>query len=354
MKNLGHENMLKKLLPITAILASIAGNAHAGDIYMPAISVSDYEKALQNNESITFKSTKLPDRLKDIAIRTFGSAIKENTNSDNDTILSPRIIAGSNASRGEYPEFTQLLVEDSGSLFPICGATLIDNQKVLTAAHCSTEPLNYFFIPNFYAFSDFSSGIPSDEIFFATSRRIHPNFTETNTRIDNDVAVFTLENSASTKRATLYDGENDGRVSALSGFNGTVIGTGLLSSQTGQTPNVLQEVAAPIVSNAVCQAAWGPTIQITSTVICAGFTNSDRGSCNGDSGGPLWATVNGERVQAGVVSFGPVDCSFNSEVFGGYSRVSALASFIRQNAPGASFSSDPDVNITPVYQLLLD
>ena len=342
--------MLKKLLFTTLVLVITIGNANAGDIFIPAISVSDYERAIQNNENVTFKSTKLPGRLRDIAIRTFGNAIEEDTESNNDIIISPQIISGTNASRGEYPEFTQLLVEDSGNLFPICGATLIDNRKVLTAGHCSLEPANYFFIPNFYTFSDFDNGIPSNQLFAATSRRVHPNFTETSSRIDHDVAVFTLQNSAFSEQAVLYDG-----TSTLAGANGTVIGTGLLSSQTGQTPNTLQEVAAPIVSNAVCQNAWGPFIQITSTVICAGFRNSDRGSCNGDSGGPLWTTINGQRFQTGVVSFGPVDCSDNSEVFGGYSRISALTSFIRQNAPGASFFSDPStINISPIYPLLLD
>jgi len=338
--------MLKKLLLTTVTTILFISHATAADIYIPAISVSDYQRALKNNEDVVFESTKLPDELKSVALKTFGSSINQNANTDQ--VISPQIILGSNASRGEYPEFTLLLVENNGSFFPICGATLIDDRKVLTAAHCSVFSNDYFFIPDFYAFSDFQEGVPSSQLFPASSKNIHPDFTETSRRLDHDIAVFTLTKSASSEKAVLYNNSD-----SLAGFNGTVIGVGLLSSQTQLTPNVLQEVSAPIVSNSVCQSAWGSGVQITSTVICAGFRTSDRGSCNGDSGGPLWATVDEERVQVGIVSFGPVDCSDNSRVYSGYARISELTDFVKQFAPGASFSSKT-ANITPIYPLLLD
>lgn len=346
--------MSKKLLMIIVAMVLLTGYAKANDIYVPAISVAEYQNALNTNGNVVFKNTKVPENLKSIAKKTFGESANNNaSNEDNDkeTLISPHIILGSNSLRGEYPEFTLVLVENNGLFFVLCGATLIDDNKVLTAAHCSDLPNSYHFIPNFYAFSDFSGGIPSNQIFSASSKSIHPNYTATATRIDHDVAVFTLASPASSQTAVLYDQD-----SALSGTNGTVIGVGLLSSQTEQTPNVLQEVGAPIVSNAACQSAWGSGVQITSTILCAGFTNSDRGSCNGDSGGPLWVTIDDKRIQAGIVSFGPADCANNSQVYSGYARVSALAAFIRQNAPGAAFSSEisNSVNLSPIYPILLE
>lgn len=339
--------MLNKILLVITITAVLISNANAGDIYLPSISVSAYKQALKSGENLVFKNAKLPEELRSIALKTLGEGISETTNED--LVISPQIILGSNASRGEYPEFTLLYVESNGKLFPICGATLIDDRKVLTAAHCSNLPNRYFFTPNFYAFSDFTNGIPSSQLFATATKRLHPNFTETSTRIDHDIAVFTLTKSAFTKKAVLYDNPEP-----LSGAGGEVIGVGLLSSRTEAKPNILQKVSAPIVSNSVCQSAWGFGIQITPTIICAGFRTSDKGSCNGDSGGPLWTTVNGKRFQAGVVSFGPVNCANNSLIYSGYSRISALSSFVRQHAPGAVFSSDIAVNIVPVYQLLLD
>lgn len=337
---------------IILLLFLLSGYVKANDIYVPSISMDEYQKALNNNENVIFENAKVPDNLKSIALKTFGQSANinsANTANNKEILLSPHIILGSNSIRGEYPEFTLLLVENNGRLFSLCGATLIDDTKVLTAAHCSDLPNNYYFIPNFYAFSDFSSGIPSNQLFPALSKSLHPNFAASNSRIDHDVAVFTLTRPASSEKAILYDED-----STLTSVNGVVIGVGLLSSQTQETPDILQEVDAPIVSNSVCQSAWGSGVQITPTVLCAGFNNSDRGSCNGDSGGPLWVTIDEKRIQAGIVSFGPVNCSDNSRVFNGYSRVSALASFIRQNAPGASFSSDLLFNLSPIYNLLLN
>lgn len=49
-------------------------------------------------------------------------------------------------------------------------------------------------------------------------------------------------------------------------------------------------------------------------MICAGFPSKD--SCDGDSGSPLtYETTNGERVQIGIVSFGPNRCGSSVGVY---------------------------------------
>ena len=63
-------------------------------------------------------------------------------------------------------------------------------------------------------------------------------------------------------------------------------------------------------------------------MICAGTPGKD--SCNGDSGGPLaYKTSSGERVQLGVVSFGPAACG---STLGAYSYLAhpQIRSFIRE------------------------
>lgn len=344
-------------------------------LLVPAISVADYEAALVTGENIAFNHIPVPDELRPLIAKTFSGSADNNSVSSNNSVTT-QIIQGINAARNEYPEFTLMLVQQGNEFVPVCGGTLIDNRKVLTAGHCSTSSGPYLFIPNFYSFNDFSNGIPSNRLFSTASRAIHPNFISTLTRIDYDVAVFTLTSSANTPQATLYDGTR-----TLSGSNGTVIGVGLLNSVTRTTPTILQEVSAPVVSNNACQTRWGSNVQISSRVMCAGFIGSARGACNGDSGGPLWVNQSGRRIQAGIVSFGPMDCSNNSSLYGGYARISALASFIKAQAPGADFTSsngngngsitqpsptpEPEPSptpepeeitpvITPIYDLLLN
>ena len=92
--------MLKTILSTIAIatITTIAtpfisnANANANDIYIPAISVADYQQALKNNENIVFKNAKLPTELRSIALKTFGNGIDSNSNEDQ--TISPQIILG--------------------------------------------------------------------------------------------------------------------------------------------------------------------------------------------------------------------------------------------------------------------
>jgi secreted trypsin-like serine protease len=50
-----------------------------------------------------------------------------------------------------------------------------------------------------------------------------------------------------------------------------------------------------------CRGAYGTKLDAP-TMVCAGAPNID--SCYGDSGGPLFATENGSRIEVGIVSWG--------------------------------------------------
>ena len=63
---------------------------------------------------------------------------------------------------------------------------------------------------------------------------------------------------------------------------------------------------------------------VTNHMICASELNVD--SCNGDSGGPLIAGVNGEYVLVGIVSFGKKCASRNFP--GVYTEVADFIDFI--------------------------
>ena len=60
--------------------------------------------------------------------------------SDNDTFLDEeisRIAGGSLSFKGEFPSLVSLQVQaDTGQFVHVCGGTIIDEQHVLTAAHC--------------------------------------------------------------------------------------------------------------------------------------------------------------------------------------------------------------------------
>ncbi|XP_025835327.1 trypsin-7-like [Agrilus planipennis] len=104
----------------------------------------------------------------------------------------------------------------------------------------------------------------------------------------------------------------------------TVSGWGRLVYQ-GDNPPELHEVTVPIVSNEQCALSYAnhhAIEYVTDTVLCAGYEEGGKGTCNGDSGGPL--TVDG--VLYGLASTSWV-CA-ETELPGTYVNVSSVRSYI--------------------------
>lgn len=247
---------------------------------------------------------------------------------------TPRIVGGTTTGSSEFPEFVQLWVAggavggDPSLVYAFCGASLISSNKVLTAAHCTDDfgASDLYAYPKFYSFNSVSSGgfIP------VSAKAENQNYNSVTK--DSDVSVLTLNRSSSAPKASVYGGTDQ-----LAGITATVIGTGRLS-EGGSSPSTLQKVSVPIVTNNVCKSSYGSSA-ITSNMLCAGLVGGGKDSCQGDSGSPLWVTVQGKKAQSGIVSWG-VGCALPN-YYGVYARTSALVSFIRQYAPSATIVTDP-------------
>ena len=260
------------------------------------------------------------------------------------SFYSPKIVGGTTTGRSEYPEFTQLFVDgQDGYLYAICGATLLASNKVLTAAHCTdgVSTSRFYVLPNFYSFNDsitFSDMIP------VITKNEHPNY-EQPTDFNNDVAVLTTSRHSNTPTAKIFAGNDP-----LVGYSATVIGTGVTSQGNTNSAATLRKVTIPIISNDICKSAYGNS-NITDSMLCAGLSGGGKDSCQGDSGGPLWVEFNGEKTQAGIVSWGN-GCA-RPNFYGVYARTSALIDFILQYAPTTEIVKEAAASIYPILQLLL-
>jgi secreted trypsin-like serine protease len=222
---------------------------------------------------------------------------------------SPKIIGGKPVPNGKYP-FTAALLDKRrpGGAFQqqFCAGTLIDQDSVLTAAHC-------FFTPR----GDFTSGVELVVVVGLTDlnqnqgqiRQVRPTNIFIHPRYNNrtvvyDAAVLNLERAVTgiqpIKLATASQNnlESPGHILRAAGW-GTMI-----DGPQPIYPHRMREVSLPVVSDSsaekVYDALYGPSGYVPPIMVAAAKKGKD--TCWGDSGGPLFDS--GSRTQVGITSYG--------------------------------------------------
>ncbi|CAG9770113.1 unnamed protein product [Ceutorhynchus assimilis] len=236
----------------------------------------------------TLAQTEIPIRLSSSQL-TFN---KDRTPS----AISKRIIGGTEATAHEYPFQAALYVYVGGTIY-FCGGSLINEEWILTAAHC-VENSSHIIV--FLGSHDLDQPKEnSRKIFNSTIYIIHEGWDED--LIQNDIALVklpqnvTLDKYINTVSIAAGNDNFSGDTSRCLGWGRTIYGS---------LSNVLLYVDAPVITNALCSSYREYTGIIADQHICASGVGTV-GSCNGDSGGPL--LINGTQV--GIVSFGYTDCA---------------------------------------------
>ncbi|KAJ6663505.1 hypothetical protein lerEdw1_009584, partial [Lerista edwardsae] len=202
-----------------------------------------------------------------------------------------RIIGGEECSETAHP-FLALLYDDKG---PYCGATLIREDWVITAAHCyKSEILVKFGMHNL------SQPMEHEQVRVGTSK-ICPN-TDDCTNFSDDIMLIQLDSPVA--YVDPFVAPLDLATSSVpAGTNCIVTGWGATAVTGDDYPEVPHWVNIPIISYELCEEVYGPLLN--EKMLCAGDMDGSKGPCQGDSGGPL--ICNG-KLQ-GVVSFGSDPCA---------------------------------------------
>lgn len=280
--------------------------------------------------------------------------------------ISARIVNGSEVSaksfQSDWPFIVAIINSSSPSQFAgqNCGGALIDDQHVITAAHCVTVRAgSQIYAPRSI---DIMAGSPVLDRYgkgsgLSANRTVREIFVHPDYAVNEgdafrfDVAILRLSfpvSDASTIKIVGPDeddlwGLGEGNRSArVAGWGDTdPEGT---ANPAARYPVNLHATNVPIHADARCSSTdsggYGRFYE-RDTNICAGElrTGSTLGTdaCQGDSGGPLVVTTStGEPRLAGLVSWGE-GCAQDN--LGAYARLAAMRDWV-SSIPGATDNRD--------------
>ncbi|NWX48690.1 CTRL protease, partial [Steatornis caripensis] len=226
---------------------------------------------------------------------------------------SERIINGQNAVPGSWPWQVSLQTR-SGSHF--CGGSLINENWVVTAAHCKFNLYAHVVVLRQY---DCSSNTGSVQV--KTMAKAITNPTWNSNTFNNDITLLKLSSPAQLGPSVSSVCLAPANLALPTNLQAIYL-TALFFLPAQDLAVHLRQVTLPLISQSQCMQYWGN--RITSSMLCASRVSAS--SCQGDSGGPLVYQNGNIWTLIGIVSWGNSNCNVCTPAT--YTRVSQFQNWI--------------------------
>uniref|UniRef100_A0A8D2IYC7 Peptidase S1 domain-containing protein n=1 Tax=Varanus komodoensis TaxID=61221 RepID=A0A8D2IYC7_VARKO len=255
-----------------------------------------------------------------------------------------RIVGGHEARPGAWPWQVSLQIYRIGvGYLHVCGGSLINNDSVLSAAHCTRKRMDpeiwraVFGLHHLYSHKTYAIRRRVTKIM------VHSRYDRESQ--ENDIALFKLSKSVMFNEYVQPICIPDKYLILAKGTKCYIAGWGM-QSENGTPSYLLQEAEIEIFPLEICNKMDWYAGTISQNNLCAGSETGHVDSCQGDSGGPLMCGFQNKKYYLiGITSYG-YGCG-RPKYPGIYVNVSMYRSWVVSRV-----SKNPTANIQCVLSLL--
>jgi trypsin len=193
-----------------------------------------------------------------------------------------------------------------------CGGTLLTDNCIVTAAHCTSDPgTEWKWTANIHRHNLSKTSDQENGSTFQVKKFYDYPYYNRKMKY-NDISVWKLDNKDPNKVYRTYFDWSD--TVDTSGSIVNVMGWGV-TKYRGQISKILQEIEIPIYPKDLCEQNYrkmGKPFDSESQ-FCGGELDGGKDACTGDSGGPLFQIdYQGSMILQGLVSWGK-DCGVKGQ-----------------------------------------
>ncbi|XP_050533340.1 uncharacterized protein LOC126901133 [Daktulosphaira vitifoliae] len=220
--------------------------------------------------------------------------------------IQMRIASGFTSERGVHPWQASIRSKTpSGQMAHVCGAVIISEYHVMTAAHCVRDldkDVYYVRIGDY----DMDFQEDSEQDIYIDEIYNHENFEEGSIKLNNDIAVIKLKtNGIKFNKYVQPVCLPSKDIKVKDDFNCSITGWGSDGSIGSSFAKILRWAIVPIIDSKICKAdyVYGK-LSISNGMFCAGNLDGGADACQGDSGGPLVCKTDYGETVVGITSWG--------------------------------------------------